>query len=391
MQQAAAIKTEQVKADRRRFEAQPPFVQNTLFQCVDEEVSRARSLSDIDARLQIAQTFKNAGNELFKRGEIYDANDKYERCLGCFWYISTSQPDWKHQGVKDEHHTYHEDLLDHDEVKSLVATALANIAACRIKLGEWAGCITACDHALRLSPACVKALYRRAQARTLPKSSGAAELDLAIADLRAALKLSPRDRAVRSMFDELRVSRERQRQADKHTFTGMFERGELVPETNDGDCSAGAGRARQGSRDEDEQRLESEVLFYKDMAQQMRAKGRDRDAAEIDKVVERAEAQIAARTALQPGSFQNPTPDMIRDAKENHGLDLTDPVVLKELQRMSAERAKGQRPATGIKGSKPESMPSTAKLDAGPSVLPWLFVAVAVGLCSAWVSPFFGY
>ena len=48
MQTAAAMKTEQVKADRRKYEASSQWLQHTLFQCVDKQVVEARNETDIN-------------------------------------------------------------------------------------------------------------------------------------------------------------------------------------------------------------------------------------------------------------------------------------------------------------------------------------------------------
>ncbi|GBG24212.1 Peptidyl-prolyl cis-trans isomerase D [Hondaea fermentalgiana] len=346
LQQAAALKGEQVKAERRKFEAQPTFLQNTLFHCRHETVEEARNLKDVEARLEVAARFKDEGNALFAKGAALEASDMYERCIGCFWYIATSEPNFKEKGVKDEHLSYRQDFLGDERVKKLVATALVNAASCHQKFSNWDTCVQNCTHALDLDETNVKALYRRAQARTIPVSCGALDLDLAIKDLKRALALKADDRALRKMYSELVAQRTRQRESDKKTFTGIFERADLG--TRD-DESTAKPSARGTSGKENASGVgnaaEKEILMYKDVAASLRQQGRDNDAAQVEDAIAQAEESLMRKKILASNSFEQPTKEMIREAREEHGIDLTDPDVQAELQRQWERRAQGLDPA----------------------------------------------
>jgi hypothetical protein len=98
------------------------------------------------------------------------------------------------------------------------------MAACYLQIEAWALCIAACNSALEINPAHPKALYRRAQARFLPMSSGTVENNMALKDLQAALKLNPSNPTVRKAFNELKLLLINQRYKDKVTFGNLFER-----------------------------------------------------------------------------------------------------------------------------------------------------------------------
>ena len=70
-------------------------------------------------------------------------------------------------------------------------TCYKNIALAGMKLMRFKLAIEACDEALSIDPNNSKALYIRAKARITPKSSGVLEMNEAIGDLEAALKIAP--------------------------------------------------------------------------------------------------------------------------------------------------------------------------------------------------------
>lgn len=382
MQQAAAIKGEQAKAERRRFEAQPSFLQNTLFHCLDAAMEAIRADACLETRLASARGLKEAGNARFREGDVRGASDKYERCLGCFWWMASSEKDFRNKGIKDEFISFHDHALHDAAVRGLLSSTLTNVAACQMRLQEWATCIQACDKAVELDPSNVKALYRRAQARTVPVSSGAAELDLAIVDLRLALDVKPDEKAVQALLAELQRTRKKQRVADKETFSGMFQRpnAELVP---DSELRRAKDKENAGASANQEREAKKEVRFYKDLAAQYRRQGKTEDADEIERVVHKTEQ------SAQPRSFASPTPKMVQEAKDQYGLDLTDPAVQQELQRMSELKERGmdidvgteagfeatQKPGTE---APPNMGSSTSSSSASASTVVGIVVAVAV-------------
>jgi len=97
-----------------------------------------------------------------------------------------------------------------------------------MRLGQFTVAIDACNDALRLDSTNSKALYRRAVARMSPASAGSTELDASIVDLQTAIRAHPDDETVARELRRLKGMRKRQRAADKKTFGGLFQRGEVV-------------------------------------------------------------------------------------------------------------------------------------------------------------------
>jgi len=332
MQQAAAIKSEQVKQDRRKFEKAPQFIQHTLFHCAKPEIVKVRENPDVEERLEVAQGFRAEGNEFFKNKQYLDANNSYEYALGCFWYIKTTEPNFKEKGIKDEYLSFHDDFDDNEEVIAFKAACIGNIAACQLSMEMWDLCIFACNVTLELDPRNVKALYRRCQARTLPFSCGTVELEQAVKDLSLALKIEPDSKPMRKRYKELVKTKTKQKQVDKKTFTGLFNRGEIVSDKENTSSSNKQADEKAGHK-----KLEKEIEFFEDLSHKMKQQGREEDAAAIDKALESQKVTLdKAKVKDENGLFDpnNITPAMIKDAKENHGLDLTDPVVLEELRKL---------------------------------------------------------
>ena len=93
-----------------------------------------------------------------------------------------------------------------------------NSAQCHLKLADLPAAVKACDAALLLEPASLKAHLRRGQARLRM-----GDLDEAKADLMAAAKLDPKSREVRAELEELKVKLGAQRAKEKNAFGGMFK------------------------------------------------------------------------------------------------------------------------------------------------------------------------
>ncbi len=363
MQQAAAIKTEQVKADRRKYESSPQWLQHSLFQCIDTQVAAARAEPCVEERVEIAQRFKEAGNDLFRRGDWVQANDKYERCVGCFWYISTTNKDWKKRGIRDEDIDFvrDDDIDSCKQVRELIVSCLNNIAQCHINLEEFSDCIRVCDTVLELDPNNVKALYRKAEALVAPLSSGATHLEQAVRYLKQAATADPTNKALRRRYQQLVDELKTLRAADKKTFSNVFQRSETLEaakggrkssNNDDGEegVSSAAAREKAGMEDDaaerkaheekkkgeikQEKQVRDQLDKYRDMSHQLKSKGRVKDAEQIDEIIHSTEKQLDQQRRVREMDFFNPTPEMIQEAKELHGLDLNDKNVQKMLHHM---------------------------------------------------------
>jgi hypothetical protein len=87
--------------------------------------------------------------------------------------------------------------------------------------------IQACDCAVQLDKENDKSFYLRSQARLAIKSASANDEKLAMADLRTAVTLNPKNKKARQQLQALSLRIKTQRAKDKNTFTGLFNRGEI--------------------------------------------------------------------------------------------------------------------------------------------------------------------
>jgi len=94
-----------------------------------------------------------------------------------------------------------------------------NIAACKLKIGDYQDVIKNCDDVLKVQPDNVKALFRKGQAlNTLDVWDEAKQL------LSRALELDPQNTDVKKELAILKQKRQQQDQKDKKVFGGLFER-----------------------------------------------------------------------------------------------------------------------------------------------------------------------
>eukprot|EP00931_Biecheleriopsis_adriatica_P122463 TRINITY_DN97451_c0_g1_i1.p1 TRINITY_DN97451_c0_g1~~TRINITY_DN97451_c0_g1_i1.p1 ORF type:complete len:392 (+),score=113.41 TRINITY_DN97451_c0_g1_i1:76-1251(+) len=173
---------------------------------------------------------------------LEDAIRSYEKAAGLLRYVECIRPDWKNEdgsykGIEDEHLRVDETALQGDgpeaaQAKELVTSCYLNIALASQKLGKYDDMKKACDEVIaKVNPNCVKAYYRRAQARIAPASAVDDDREAAIKDLLEAVRLSPQDKDVRALLAKLRAEKKRQESNDRNTYAGMFQRGAIV--TND--------------------------------------------------------------------------------------------------------------------------------------------------------------
>eukprot|EP00960_Hanusia_phi_P049743 759743-Hanusia_phi.AAC.2 len=367
MQQAVAMKTEMMKSDRRKYDKLPAFLQTSIYHMEQLKDTRALPMQE---RLGAAESMKEEGNRLFKEEKYDMANMKYEESLSVFKFLQVLEghEDWKTngKGLRDEIYS----IVDEDGVSSGQEEMIEairrhkhscylNIAACAMKQKNWQNCVRACDAALEIEPQSVKAFYRRALARITPASAGAHEQDLALQDLEAAYEIDPSNLKVKVKLLDLRKQIAKQKQSDKATFSGMFERGTIHTGNSSSSSSGGGGggggevgRQSAGSSqvfNEDtfsmvEKQLEDAeriALGYKNAGKHEKAEAMFKSIEESRQKIEaaRQRAQQFNPSPLEDLDFDNPTEEMINDAMK-HGIDLNDPSVrryCKQLQKQKRE------------------------------------------------------
>lgn len=150
-------------------------------------------------RMRLVVKNKEEGNELFRDGNYQHAAARYVKALthaGKFFDLTSS---------------------DLEEVHNLKLSLYLNLAQCYLKLESWNKAVANCNEALALDHASVKALYRRAVAYEKDNN-----LELAVADVKAALKLAPQDKAVLKLDERLKVLTKRQLDKEKKMWSKAF-------------------------------------------------------------------------------------------------------------------------------------------------------------------------
>lgn len=191
MQQAAKLKTEQLAVNRRKYDSFPMWYQHSLFSV--DKIIHARDTMEFEELYQYGLDLKDLGNRQFRAGNMLGAMNEYEKAISLFKWLRPLRDDWKKRGIDDKEmeECVYAPKSDHEKVliAKLNCQCLVNIAMCTQRTKEWAVSISACDAVLNtVDCKCAKALYRRAQARSIPLSCGATENYAALRDMKAALQ-----------------------------------------------------------------------------------------------------------------------------------------------------------------------------------------------------------
>ena len=158
-----------------------------------------------DERMQKAQSFKEAGTQLFKAGKFREAIDTgYAEALS---YLEDEPEE--------------DDALEESkrDMTTLKVALLSNTALCAAKLSDWSAVIDHSSKAINLDPSNTKLLYRRA---TGFLHTGM--LIEALRDANAALSASPGSADVIQLIKEIKKQERIENERDKKRFGNMFER-----------------------------------------------------------------------------------------------------------------------------------------------------------------------
>jgi len=223
---------------------------------------------------------------------------------------------------------------------------------------------------------------------------------LAIEDLAKASALDPSNQSVKRLLVRLRAERRVQREKDNQTYTGLFDRGQIYDKVSQEAqlakatvrsggslLSSGATyedleKRIEGITDQDpiEKRIEDAELL-RDLYVR---NGKEDEARQLNDQIKNAKK--ASKTTAEPPKidWSNPPPELVEDAKKS-GLDLTDPLVVQELQRLeregfdkATEESQGQATAASAEEEDEE--------DDEVEPIPWkryfvLFVVVYLAWC----------
>mmetsp|Transcript_35064 Transcript_35064/g.98461 ORF Transcript_35064/g.98461 Transcript_35064/m.98461 type:complete len:482 (+) Transcript_35064:140-1585(+) len=365
LQEAVKLKSAQMGQKRKTYETWPFFVQHTLFHGEKDNFKAWRQLP-FPEKMKHCEAIKEEGNRLYAAGSWSDAVDRYEEAPTLVYYCYSTDPGWRknNRGIDDDVLVLVDDTgsseEDASQQRKLRLSCALNIAACKQKLAKYDEVMVACDTALELDPQNVKALYRRAEARTKPTKSTAYDHDMAIKDLAKAFQADPKNQAVEKLLTKLRGERKIQRGKDQKTFTGLFTRGQIYDKREGADAPLpGSDEAEmQAIRSRidsitDEDSLEKRTADAELLRDLYMRNGKEEEARDLNDKIQAAKQALRERE--RPAlDWDNPTADMLEDAKK-YDLDLSDPVVIQELKRIEREGL-GNMPLDGDSG---EPLPSS--------------------------------
>ncbi|XP_072945282.1 peptidyl-prolyl cis-trans isomerase D [Epargyreus clarus] len=146
----------------------------------------------VEQLMPCLRDIKHAGNTLFGAGRYGAAARKYTKCVR---YVDHLKHAVHHVPDRRRREDFITTMVQYLRQSSL------NLAACHIRLEKWRPCIDTCNEVLEVDPTNEKALYRRAQAHFALKN-----YDGALVDLKHANRVSPNNRAILKLMDEVRIS-----------------------------------------------------------------------------------------------------------------------------------------------------------------------------------------
>jgi len=158
----------------------------------------------VDERLAAAEERKSEGNRAITKGDLSIALECYAEALRLFDGLEDAAPASSGQTTA---------------IRAATATLQSNSAMVLLKQQRWAEAADRASKALVADPSSVKALFRRGTAR-----AQLGDLDVARADLAAAVKLAPTDPGIRSEYERVGKLLAEARAREKAAFGGAFSR-----------------------------------------------------------------------------------------------------------------------------------------------------------------------
>ena len=255
-----------------------------------------------------------------------------------------------------------------------------NISICSIKLKEFNTSLKACDEALRLDTKNVKGYYLKARSRILDINSGVDELKLAVRDLKEGLKIDPANKPIIEQLHKVMKLVNINSKREKETYLQMFDKNNSVEDYVKHTIKE---EVKKTTADDDKirsliqtpnltkrkEKFEKNVKKYvksKELEFSFEVKKVREKVPEIEEIKETitkgedvvelyvrtgkfAEAK-QLRTSLQQARYEIEMLDWVMNldftrpkpkAKElamEMGIDLTDPVVIGEFQKLQRDR-----------------------------------------------------
>ncbi|KAG5192457.1 hypothetical protein JKP88DRAFT_351884 [Tribonema minus] len=168
--------------------------------------------SIFETRLADASKLREAGNELFKAGDLAAAERRYRRALH---HVDMDELQVQF-GLTDAHRA---------ALFAVKVPVLLNICQCALRSaapGGAAEVIELATAAIAMDAGSAKAYFWRAKARMA--AAGGGDIARAQEDMARAAELAPGDRGVRAGLQALRMRAREQERRSRRMWSGLFER-----------------------------------------------------------------------------------------------------------------------------------------------------------------------
>lgn len=188
------------------------------------ELEALKALAYEGTRAEVAQNFREQGNDMAKVKRWADAKDYYDKALTA---LRGPRQEQELAEITDE-------AAELDKEKAIAEVCYVNRALCNLELKNYRSCNADCAAALRLNPANVKAWYRSASAclalDKLNEAADACSRGLEVDATNSALKLLAEKTVKRkdhlATVEKQRREREERRRAEEKTLAlALKERG----------------------------------------------------------------------------------------------------------------------------------------------------------------------
>lgn len=217
---------------------------------------------------------KDVGSELFKKGRIPLALERYKKVCDLFNYVDNFNEENK------------------KKAKELKKISELNQAACFVKLKNFADAKKACNNVLKEEKENVKALYRRAQCDVELKN-----FMECMADLKKVIELDPQNKAARALYKDAQNGQKQEDKKSKGLFANMCKalgKGPIPPPGKDSNMVPGGMDDEDDDDDMEETKDDAPAAAEGDAPAAAVAEG---DAKVVDAAAAPTDAAAAAPAA----------------------------------------------------------------------------------------------
>ena len=402
MKAAVSIKTSQLAQKKKFFESLPTFLQAGVY--YTKKLSNVRK-QRFNQKLFVHEILKHEGGKAFADEDFNRACRKYEEALWIWRYYYWTNSNWEQEGIDDRELKHYEAIGDNSneifKIRDIKIKLYLNISICSIKMKEFPTSLRACEEALKLDTKNIKGYYLKARSRILDINSGVDDLKLAVRDLKEGLKIDPTNKPIINQLQKILKLVNINSKREKETYLNMFDKNNSVEEYVKKTIKEEVAKTRREEEKmnraivtpnhKNKDKFEKKIQKYikaKELEFSFEVKKEREKFPEIEEIRETitkgeeaidlyaktgriAEAR-QLKTSLQQARYEIEMLDCVMNldftkprakAKEmalEMGIDLTDPVVIGEFQKIQNERLKELR---AVKDGKKKSIEKKADID----------------------------